>query len=142
MLYFAYGSNMNHKQMRKRCPSSTFISEAYIEGYKFVYDGYSKNWHGPVANIIISNKDILWGGLFEINRDNLAALDCYEGYPKTYNRKMINVTDINGKIVNALIYIRSKPEDIGQPSEKYRNIVVKGASDCGIVDDYIKKYLL
>jgi gamma-glutamylcyclotransferase len=142
MIYFAYGSNMNHRQMRKRCPSSLFINAAYIEGYKYVYDGYSKNWKGAVANIISGNKDIVWGGLFEINSDNLAALDCYENYPKTYNRKMVKVTDINGKTVDAIIYVRSRPKDIGKPSEDYRSVVVTGARDCGITDDYIKKYLL
>ena len=54
--YFAYGSNMNHKQMKSRCPDSHFLKRAYLEGYKFAYDGYSKTRNGAVANIIETGK--------------------------------------------------------------------------------------
>ncbi len=71
MYYFAYGSNMNHKQMKKRYPNSKFIKRAFLEGYEFVYDGYSAILKGAVANIIKSPSDKVWGGLFEINEDDL-----------------------------------------------------------------------
>jgi hypothetical protein len=68
MYYFAYGSNMNYKQMRERCPSCKFIGRFFLENYKFVYDGYSKTRNGTVANIVELNNAIVWGGLFEINK--------------------------------------------------------------------------
>jgi len=66
MYYFAYGSNMNHKQMKLRCPGSKFKKKVYLAGYKFVYDGYSNTWNGPVGNIIKSKNSKVWGGLFKI----------------------------------------------------------------------------
>ena len=54
MYYFAYGSNMNHEQMKKRCPSGKFITRALLSGYKYVYDGYSSSGKGAVSNIIKS----------------------------------------------------------------------------------------
>lgn len=87
MLYFAYGSNMNHMQMRQRCPSSKYIKRVCLKDYKFVYDGYSSKRGGAVANVVKLRDNVVWGGLFEINKDNLAALDCYEGYPDSYDRK-------------------------------------------------------
>lgn len=140
MLYFAYGSNMNHEQIKQRCPSSKFIKRASKKGYKFVYDGYSMKWKAAVANIVESTGSVVWGGLFEINDDNLAALDCYENYPKSYDKKTIIVRDDEGKNHGAIAYFRVG-QKVGVPHEKYREIVIQGASDCGLPEDYIKNNL-
>ena len=34
MLYFAYGSNLNHFQMKRRCKDSVFIKKYELKGYK------------------------------------------------------------------------------------------------------------
>ncbi len=142
MLYFAYGSNMNHTQMNERCPGSRFIGPAKLSSHKFVYDGYSKTRKGAVANIINKNnsKDAVWGGLFKISKDNKNSLDCYEGYPRVYERMEVTVQDLNGKMFNALVYLR-KGEKVGIPSENYHKTVLCGARDCGLPQDYIDSNL-
>ena len=35
-LYFAYGSNLNVEQMKRRCPNATEISSAVLDGYQVV----------------------------------------------------------------------------------------------------------
>lgn len=142
MYYFAYGSNMNHAQMKQRCPGSVFIKRAFLSGHKFVYDGYSSTRNGAVANIIetVDEENIVWGGLFEINEDNLSALDCYEGYPKSYDRKNIEVKDDDGKRYDAIVYFRTGKAE-GKPSQEYRNIVIQGAKDCMLPIEYIKNNL-
>lgn len=141
MYYFAYGSNMNFEQMKKRCPSSTFIERAFLKGYKFVYDGYSVKWRSTVANIIkTGDKDEVCGGVFEISKDNLAALDCYEGYPDTYNKEKIEVKGDSGSIYVALVYLRGGVK-VSVPHQEYRGIVIQGAKDCGLSEEYIKNVL-
>ena len=34
MLYFAYGSNLNHFQMKRRCKDSIFLKKYELKGYK------------------------------------------------------------------------------------------------------------
>ena len=34
MLYFAYGSNLNHFQMKRRCKDSIFIKKYELKGFK------------------------------------------------------------------------------------------------------------
>lgn len=144
MFYFAYGSNMNFKQMEERCGKDgfKFIGRAYLEGYSFVYDGYSNSRNGAVANIVKSDNknEKVWGGLFEINQECLNKLDTYEGYPHSYNRKEIKVIDDFNNEYKAWIYLRDSKER-GEPSENYRNIVIQGAKDCGLPEDYINYYL-
>ena len=142
MIYFAYGSNMSHQQMKERCPSGRFIGRARLENYKFVYDGYSQKRKGAVANIIKAPDSVVWGGLFEINADNLARLDRYEGYSlKAYDRAddFTVVNDSNEKL-RATSYFRTGLE-VGEPHEEYRSAVKCGALDCALPAEYIDQYL-
>ena len=37
MLYFAYGSNLNHFQMKRRCKDSTFIKKYELKDYRLTF---------------------------------------------------------------------------------------------------------
>lgn len=141
MYYFAYGSNLNHKQMNCRCPDNKFIKRVYLDNYKFVYDGYSSTWGGAVANILELANSIVWGGLYEISKSDLANLDRCEGYPDSYDIKELKVEGDQGNIYKAITYLRIG-EKIGIPSYKYKKIITDGAKDCDLPDDYVKKNLI
>ena len=140
MYYFAYGSNMSHEQMQQRCPNSLFITASNLKGYEFVYDGYSENWKGAVANIIKSPGSVVLGGIYEITQDDLQKLDKYERYPCTYKKSEMKVEDDAGRIYDAIVYYRTGKKQ-ANPSAEYRQRVIDGANDCGINQDYIKKVL-
>lgn len=141
MLYFAYGSNMNHAQMEERCPGSRFLFCARLEGYKFQYDGHSKKRGGPVANIKESQEDYVCGGIFQVNDAHRVALDCLEGHPNSYSRTNVIVSDPGGDLHETFTYHRLDEKEVGIPPKEYRNIVLQGAHDCGLPDEYIQKYL-
>ena len=141
MYYFAYGSNLNHKQMNCRCSDNKFITRAYSDNYKFVYDGCSSNRGGAVANILELTDNIVWGGLYEVSKSDLEKLDKREGYPNIYDRKELKVEDDQGNIYKAITYFRIG-EKVGIPSNKYRKTVVNGAKDCDLPDDYVKNNLM
>ena len=141
MYHFAYGSNLNHKQMNCRCPDNKFIKRAYLGNYKFVYDGYSNTRGGAVANILESIDSIVWGGLYEISKSDLENLDRYEGFPISYSKEELKVKDDQGNIYKALTYFRIG-EKIGIPSDKYKKIIIDGAKDCNLPDNYVKKNLI
>lgn len=137
--YFAYGSNMHHQQMFTRCPSSQFLKPVRCKNKRLIFVGHSDKWKGPIANIIIGKEDI-WGGLFEINRDNLAALDRYEG--KRYARSEIEVFDRDGLKERAITYIRNISEEEKNPSRKYIEVILQGSEDCDLPNEYKKKLKL
>ena len=137
MYYFADCSNMNHQQMNERCPGNKFLGLAKLEGYKLVFDGFFKKRDGAVANITELAGSIVWGGLFEISEANLAALDCYEGYPSAYNRKKISVFLEGSEVVDVVVYYRTG-QKLGSPSREYKELILQGARNCGLPDDYIK----
>lgn len=142
MYYFAYGSNMNHAQMKKRCGENgfKFIARAYLKGYRFVYDGHSEYRKGAVANIVKSKRGVVWGALYEITETCLKKLDKYEEYPYSYDRKKVEVFTEDGKKFVAQVYLR-KPRKPGTPSNEYRKIVLEGAKDCNLPENYIEEFL-
>jgi gamma-glutamylcyclotransferase (GGCT)/AIG2-like uncharacterized protein YtfP len=127
--------------MNCRCQDNKFIKKVYLDNYKFVYDGYSNEWKGAVANILKSADSIVWGGLYEISKSDLDNLDKYEGFPDSYDRKELKVEDDHGNIYKAITYFRTG-EKIGIPSNKYKKIVIDGAKDCNLPDSYVKKDLM
>ncbi|PIP73132.1 MAG: hypothetical protein COW88_02890 [Candidatus Lloydbacteria bacterium CG22_combo_CG10-13_8_21_14_all_47_15] len=141
LLYFAYGSNMNHAQMVERCPGAKFLFCARLGEYKFQYDGHSKKRGGPVANIKHSQEDYVCGGIFQVNDAHRAALDCWEGHPNSYSRTNITASDLNGDLYETFTYLRLDEKEVGTPAKEYRDIVLQGAHDCGLSDEYIQKYI-
>ena len=140
ILYFAYGSNMSFDQMRERCPDSKFVCKGFLNGYEFVFDGFSNTRNGAVANVIEKEGTLVEGGLFEITESDSDKLDDFEGYPYTYKKKEFSVMDCNKKILKAIVYYRN-PEPNGKPSEEYREIILKGSKDCNLSDEYVDRYL-
>lgn len=140
MKYFAYGSNMNFEQMRKRCPDSKFLKRVYLEDYRFIYDK-GCDWWRTCGNIVKSKGSIVWGGLFEISDNDLKNLDEYEKYAKgLYDRKIFGVNDGYGKILKAVSYFRGTEVE-AVPCEEYQNVVLEGAKDCGLPEEYIENQI-
>lgn len=130
---------MNFERMKGRCPNSKFLHKGTLNGFKFVYDGVSTNG-GAVANIVNDDNEKVLGALFEINANHLTSLDKCEGYPKSYKRTRFNIQGEDGITYSAVAYFRTG-KWIGQPTSKYRKIVIQGAKDCGLPNEYIQKYL-
>ena len=138
MYYFAYGCNMNHVEMlAKHCPGAQFIGPGKLEGYWFVFDGYSVEYKGAIENIVRSKEDEVWGGVFEITEAHLEALDREKGYPRYYSRELMDV-ELPGtkEKVKAWAYSH-EPLASGLPSRSYLKTLVQGAHDCHIPENYI-----
>jgi hypothetical protein len=80
-LYFAYGSNLDHAQMRHRCPGAVRVARATMSGYRLAFTGYSRTWQGPVATIIPEPGALVEGVLYRLAPGELRVLDRYEGHP-------------------------------------------------------------
>ena len=133
MYYFAYGSNLNRKQMRERCPDSKPRSIATLHNYKLVFVGWSRQWRGGVASIKPLRGETVLGAIYEISERDLRRLDKYEGYPDTYSRLKITVINEDGDPVEAVTYIKAGRLEETQPSQEYLTLVRQGYRDWSIV---------
>ena len=76
-LYFAYGSNLNPEQIRRRIPEARAVGRATLKGWRLVERLY--------ADIERSRGSRVEGVLYLVTKTELHRLDLYEGYPNIYN---------------------------------------------------------
>jgi len=133
MYYFAYGTNLNQRQMLERCPDSQPKFVATLPNYKLVFVGWSRQWRGGVASIRPFRGEKVLGAVYEVSDRDLRRLDSYEGYPRSYNRLNVTVFDEDGEPTKAITYIKSGQSDEAQPSKEYLAPIQQGYRDWGII---------
>ena len=131
MLYFAYGSNLNHFQMKRRCKDSIFIKKINLRNFKLTFRSKYR-----AADIEPKKKSIVPGGLFEISKSDEKKLDIYEDYPNLYKKYYFYYY---GKKI--MTYTMVKKSLFRFPTERYLNIVSKGYKNCKLNSKYLKKAL-
>ena len=77
--YFAYGSNLHHLQMKKRCPNCSFIKKIILHNYRLTF----RSKYGA-ADIEKKKGGKVYGGLYVISKPAERKLDIYEEYPTLY----------------------------------------------------------
>ena len=81
MLYFAYGSNLHHIQMKRRCKDSIFLKKIDLKDFRLTFRSKYR-----AADIEPKKDSIVPGGLFEISKSDEKKLDVYEDYPILYKK--------------------------------------------------------
>ncbi len=131
MLYFAYGSNLNHFQMKRRCKDSFFLKKYELKGYKLNFRSKYR-----AADIEKKKNSIVPGALFEISKSDEKKLDIYEDFPILYKKIYFNY--YNKKVMT---YIMSKKTEFRYPTERYLNVIKQGYKDCNLDKSYLIKAL-
>ena len=118
--YFAYGSNLHHAQMKKRCPKCQYIKKVILQNYNLTF----RSKYGA-ADIEKKYGKKVYGGLYKISKSDESKLDAYEEYPTLY-RKMFFVY----RGVKVMTYIMPKKTKLVPPTNRYLNIIKQGYKDC------------
>jgi len=129
MYYFAYGSNLDKKQMKERCPEYRPMTTAILPNYRLIFSGWSRAWHGGGATIRPFKGDKVKGAIYEITDKDPAKLDVYEGYPGNYTRMNVRVFDDDGKTWDAVTYVKTGKIEETQPSKEYADTIRRGYHD-------------
>ncbi len=148
MKCFAYGSNLNPQEIKKTCPSYTFLCVAKLTCHKIAFTRRSQNRQCGVADIVYSENSEVLGVVYNIdNQGEIDELDKREGYklkdPKNsaYRRVDITVYDVkNDAPMNVETYEVVKKEfDKYKPNPDYRDLIIAGAEHWKLPKDYIEK---
>lgn len=126
--YLAYGSNLNVRQMRFRCPTALVVGRGVIKDYRLLFKGSktgsfltiekAKGYEVPVA-------------VWKVDEACEESLDRYEGYPSFYYKKEI---EIDFKSIKkglprhskAFVYIMHEERKLGIPSRAYVEVCLEG----------------
>ena len=117
-LYFAYGSNLNLKQMLARCPTAVLVRPFVINDWRLVFR--------DVADIEPAPGSVVHGALYKVTPKDVKALDRYEGVKAGLYRQVsfrIRGTDEAG------FFYRMNDDYIFPPSRGYYDTIDEGYLD-------------
>ena len=131
--YLAYGSNLNVRQMARRCPNAVPVGTAEIKDYRLLFKGSKSGNYLTIEKHKGSSVPV---GVWMVDAEDERALDRYEGYPIFYYKKRIpiDIADAkDGKLwnVEAFVYIMHEDHKIGVPSLRYVESCAEGYDDFG-----------
>ena len=118
--YFAYGSNLHHLRMKKRCPNCRFVKKMILKNYQMTF----RSKHGA-ADIEKKLGGKVYGALYVISKAAEKRLDLYEDFPFLYKKKYFKY--YNKKVMT---YTMTKKTKLVPPTKRYLNIVRQGYKDC------------
>ena len=131
MLYFAYGSNLNHSQIKRRCKDSIYIKKIKLKNFRLTFRSKYR-----AADIQHKKNSIVPGGLFKISKSDEKKLDVYEDFPNLYKKYFFSYY---GKKVMTYTMVKKTPFKF--PTEKYLKIVKRGYKDCNLEKKYLVRAL-
>ena len=118
--YFAYGSNLHHLQMKRRCPNCRFIKKIVLHNYRLTF----RSKYGA-ADIEKKRSGKVYGGLYVISKAAEKKLDIYEEYPTLYKKIYFKY---KGKKI--MTYTMVRKTKLVPPTTHYLNIIKQGYKDC------------
>ena len=131
MLYFAYGSNLNLFQMKRRCKDCIFLKKINLKDFRLTFRSKYR-----AADIEPKKNSIVPGGLFDISKSDEKKLDVYEDFPNLYKKYYFYYY---GKRV--MTYIMVKKTSFRFPTVRYLNVVKRGYQDCKLNKKFLIKAL-
>ena len=120
--YFAYGSNLHHEQMKKRCPKSRYVRKFILNNFELVFRN-----QGGWADIQRKIGQKVYGALYIISKYAESRLDKYEDYPIVYKKMYFKHKD-----KKVMTYTMVKKTKLIPPTTRYLNIIKQGYKDCKI----------
>lgn len=130
---FAYGSNMDKRQMEERCPDAVSVSMATLRGYRFII-----NTHG-VATVVPDTSGVVYGILWNISKRDEESLDVYEGVRcGIYRKDYVDIETQDGKLPLVLIYI-ARDSNIGNPGDGYMERIISYSEEHRLPEKYIEE---
>ena len=126
--YAAYGSNLNLRQMRHRCPGAKLCGIGTLHGYELQFRGRPESAFATVTpKAGVSVPVAIW----EIDWLNECALDRYEGFPTHYFKECLPI-QFGDRAVPAMLYRMNLRAEFGLPAPYYYATVLEGYRNCGL----------
>ena len=137
--YIAYGSNLNIRQMRMRCPSARIIGTAEIQDHELLFKGSQTGAYLTIEPKADSKVPV---AVWSVTDGDEAALDRYEGFPTFYYKKEMcvpikRIKSSKTRIRDCFVYIMHEERSIGVPSLAYVSICLEGYISFGFDEHYL-----
>jgi cation transport regulator ChaC len=138
--YFAYGSNMSRAifvDLRRIEPLAA--RPAWIDGYRLVFDIPVGKGERGVASLATEHGARTHGVLYRLTPEQGEHLDHTEGvHFGVYQRIAVEVSTAHGDRISAFTYQSSRTSEGRKPSPRYLGLLLDGAREHGLPQDYVQ----
>ena len=137
--YIAYGSNLNIRQMRMRCPGARVIGTSEVRDYELLFKGSKTGSYLTIEPKAGASVPV---AVWEVSEQNELALDHYEGFPDFYYKAemVLPIKGIrSGKVRRrrVFVYIMHEERSLGLPSARYVQVCREGYDAFGFGQRYL-----
>ncbi len=140
VLYAAYGSNLDPRQMLERAPHSPVLRPGWLVDWRLTFAGEDLGWEGALATVVEAPGSSVYVMLYDIAPEDEPLLDRWEGSDLGIHRKIhVRVATLDRDEM-AWLYVVDAWEG-GLPSARYLNIMIDAAQAAGAPQDYIDDLL-
>jgi gamma-glutamylcyclotransferase (GGCT)/AIG2-like uncharacterized protein YtfP len=134
VLYAAYGSNLDPRQMAERCPHSPQRGTGWLTGWRLTFGG--EGWDGALPTVVEEESSQVFVALYDVTDADEASLDEWESAVSGLYRKLrLTVATLDGEQV-AWVYVLDDFEG-GLPSARTIGLLSDAAEAAGAPDDYV-----
>ena len=143
-IYYAYGSNLNLRQMARRCPTAELLGTGVIPDYELLFRGREEGMSYltvrpcPGAQVPVA--------AFSVQPSDVHELDLYEDVPSGLYRIEPIATEVCGSgrnscgVLEGFWYVMNDDRRL-PPSQEYWDTIVEGYHDMGFDVTLLEKAL-
>jgi hypothetical protein len=108
-----------------------------LHGYRLVFDLAVGSGERAVANLAPAPDAWVHGVAYAISPDQALWLDRSEGVPRAYRRLGVSLRADHAELLEAFTYVSERRTPGRKPSERYLNLLLRGARHHGLPADYV-----
>jgi gamma-glutamylcyclotransferase (GGCT)/AIG2-like uncharacterized protein YtfP len=142
VLYAAYGSNLDPRQMAERCPHSPLRGTGWLTGWRLTFGG--EGWDGALPTVVeepagpAEPTSQVFVALYDVTESDEASLDEWESaHTGLYRKLRLTIATLDGEQV-AWVYVLDDFEG-GMPSARTIGLLSSAAEVAGAPDDYVRE---
>lgn len=141
-LFFAYGSNMNMQQLKRRCFNPVRVAAAFLADHRLHFYGHSLEWDSGMETAVKECGSQLWGALFDLSDLDWERLDLwqdarFDGTGRCFHYPVV-VHDLQGKRYEACMYKLDVLDRESAPSAEYLEHILEGARQNNLPPSYVE----
>jgi cation transport regulator ChaC len=138
--YFAYGSNMARAIFREARRMQPLAAHGgWLEGYRLCFNIPIGSGERGVANLIAEPTTRMHGVVYQLTHEDFERLDASEGVSfGLYRRIPVTIVTAAHGAIEAWTYQSSVASEGRKPSPRYLQLLLDGARENGLPDEYLK----
>jgi cation transport regulator ChaC len=138
--YFAYGSNLHDAIFReRRRMDARAVRRAWLDDFQLCFNLPVGPGKRGVANVEPVPGASICGAIYLLTAADCARLDRSEGVPfGAYHRFAIDVRLDDGARQRAFTYRSTRTRAGRKPSARYLRLIIEGACQRGLPEDYVR----